>query len=676
MKDTGASVPPSDSADVRSARSISLTLRVLLLSIGFTVLGAWWVQRNELIAFTVQISESVPPIPALAAVLVVLMLGAAVRWLTRSQIFGRRDLLFIYAFLTVSIPMASVGVVRAWFPFLTVPRYFATSENQWANLAERLPGWLVPKDEEVIRAAYEGTQQGTVPWRAWAVPLVVWSLVFLLFFMTSLCMLILLRKQWEEKERLTFPLLEIPRRMTNQTGGGAGLAQVSSTQRAPPFFRDPVTWAGIGLAVFFNALNVAGAFDPSIPAPGRMASLNPFLTSRPLNALYPFDLHYRPELTGLGFLMPLEVSFTTWVCFLLEKAAALIGALAGHQTPGFPLEQEQATGAYVLLGLLLLWTARSHLRQVVRKAWRGDPTVDDSQEPLSYRTALVGAAGGFGLLWAFGVAAGLSWWVAPLYFGLLLGFAAVYARIRAECGVPNIWLFPYWQHKKFLLYIFGSGALAPGGDVTSLTVLSALAFFSRGYFPQLSGYQVDNLRLAEPTRAARRGMVGIMLVALVVGLVCAYYIHFSAYYRYGNNILEAGTTSGGYRTQLAVEEYQTLGALQRRPVPPDWQRLEAAAVGGLITAGMWITRRLYLRFPFHPAGFAMATAFGNVIWFPFFVAWGCKWLALRVGGMRLYQRLVPGFVGLAVGQFAAGGVWALVGAFYPDAARQYMVWFG
>ena len=66
-------------------------------------------------------------------------------------------------------------------------------------------------------------------------------------------------------------------------------------------------------------------------------------------------------------------------------------------------------GALFVLVLFGLWMARGHLKDVVRKAFTGDPSVDDSNECLSYRLAVIG--GGLGLLFLLGwlMMIGMAW---------------------------------------------------------------------------------------------------------------------------------------------------------------------------------------------------------------------------------------------------------------------------
>ena len=65
-----------------------------------------------------------------------------------------------------------------------------------------------------------------------------------------------------------------------------------------------------------------------------------------------------------------------------------------------------------------------------------------------------------------------------------------------------------------------------------------------------------------------------------------------------------------------------------------------------------------------PVGYALAnTPTMASTWMPFLIAWLCKALVLRYGGMRLYRRSLPFFLGLILGDFLNGGFWTLLGCF-------------
>jgi hypothetical protein len=50
----------------------------------------------------------------------------------------------------------------------------------------------------------------------------------------------------------------------------------------------------------------------------------------------------------------------------------------------------------------------------------------------------------------------------------------------------------------------------------------------------------------------------------------------------------------------------------------------------------------------------------DVIWFSVFLAWTAKMVVLKSGDPGLYARSRPLFLGPALGQIVAGGLWLLV----------------
>ena len=73
-------------------------------------------------------------------------------------------------------------------------------------------------------------------------------------------------------------------------------------------------------------------------------------------------------------------------------------------------------------------------------------------------------------------------------------------------------------------------------------------------------------------------------------------------------------------------------------------------------------RARFLWWPFHPIGYILAGTFTlEWLWCSLFVGWLVKWLILRYGGLRLYRQALPFFIGLILGDYVAGALWALVG---------------
>ncbi|MDQ3834264.1 MAG: hypothetical protein M3315_11675, partial [Actinomycetota bacterium] len=71
-------------------------------------------------------------------------------------------------------------------------------------------------------------------------------------------------------------------------------------------------------------------------------------------------------------------------------------------------------------------------------------------------------------------------------------------------------------------------------------------------------------------------------------------------------------------------------------------------------------RARLLWFPLHPLAYALSGTWTmSVFWFPCLVAWLCKVFILRYGGMGLFTRARPFFLGMVLGEFTAAVVWTL-----------------
>jgi hypothetical protein len=82
-----------------------------------------------------------------------------------------------------------------------------------------------------------------------------------------------------------------------------------------------------------------------------------------------------------------------------------------------------------------------------------------------------------------------------------------------------------------------------------------------------------------------------------------------------------------------------------------------------MTAWLAAMRVRYVGWPFHPLGYALSASWTSMVfWFPMFVAWIVKSLVVRYGGMRLFAKLRPLFLGMIFGEFTSAVVWTLAAA--------------
>ena len=640
--------------------------RAFVVSLIMLVIGLLWMRQAGIISLGVQVGESVPVIPAVGAILLLSLAGPLLSRLPKAFHFPRHQSLLVYIFLCIAISMPSVGVVRQLLPQLTVPFYFATPENNYGIMQGEIPSWIAPSDPAAIQGMYEGAPESGIPWGPWIVPLMVWTAFMLANFVVMYALMLMFRRQWVEKEHLTFPIVRLVMDVSDYGAEGV----IGS------FLRNPLMWTGFGLAAIYNIMNMLQAWNPAIPALGKAYSLGALLTERPWSALQPLSIAWRPENIGIGYLVSTEVLLSVWVFYLLERFANLFAVMGGHEISGMPFENQQAFGGYLALGLVLFWMAREHILRIIRKAFTNAADIDDSDEPVPYRTIVWAAIIGFAVMMFIAIHAGMWMWVAAVYFGLILLFSVTYSRVRAEAGSPMVWLFPISQQWDMMVYSIGSAPYQRGAGYGNMTIFGLFFWLARGYFPTMSAYQIEGLKIADEANIHRRTMIWWMIAALVIGLAGAYYVHLQAYYSFGANVLEGGSTEGGARVRAAVRAWDMVSSWITAAVAPDTQRTSAAAVGFGVTLLLVLLRSVFLRFPLHPLGYVMMASYGSPIWGPFFLVWIIKSTVLKVGGMGLYRQLIPFFLGLVLGHyFTAGVVWGSL-SLINEMYRRYGVWFG
>ncbi len=642
-----------------------VTLRAFVVSIVLTIIASYWIENSEVTTFFCQITESVPALPAVAFLVLLVLLYPLLCKLGRWLRLDKREIIIIYIFLCITTSMPGCGIIRFMLNTIPVLFYFDTPENNFVAYQQYLPKWLVPHDREVIRQFYEGNATGAIPWRAWAVPLAMWCIMYLALWVCMMGIVVILRRQWEEKEKLVFPLLYLPLQATE----GMDIKHTVSS-----FFTNRIMWIGFAISFVYNVTNILNAYNPGIIALGKFYDLNRLFTEYPWTALQPGAIHYRPEMIGFGYLMSTEIALSAWLLYLLLRVENFVAVLMGYEKAGFPFDQEQSQGAYLAMALLLLWVARHHLRDVFLKAFNSQAAVKDSDEPMSYRWAVLATFGGFAAIVIWAYYAGMAPWLTITYYGIIVLTAITYARLRAEVGVPLIWMYPYYQQHKMIKYTLGPEVLVNYGGWRSATIFQTLVFMSRGYFLSMIGYQTESFRLARETRINVKSMVWFMIVAMIVGYYVGHWLHLRSYYEYGAGGLRS---LEGWGATLAKTEYTDLSNWQRAFPGPDTDRIAATVVGFLFASTLAGLRMIFLRFPIHPLAFCIATSYGSLMWGTMFIVWLIKSVVLKLGGMGTYRRLIPGFIGLALGHFFTAGVlYNLVALFGGEWYQRYGVWFG
>ena len=88
---------------------------------------------------------------------------------------------------------------------------------------------------------------------------------------------------------------------------------------------------------------------------------------------------------------------------------------------------------------------------------------------------------------------------------------------------------------------------------------------------------------------------------------------------------------------------------------------------------MMLARSRFMAFPFHPIGYLMCVTFpAKMLWFSVFLGWLCKVVITRFGGADAYRRMIPAFLGLALGDVAMILFWLLIDGWFGRTGHQLM----
>ncbi len=588
-----------------------------------------------------------PPVSVMFFFFLVVMVNALLFKFSRRFALDSNELLLIYTMTMVGAPLSSFGFVQFLIPNMVGPIHFATDENMWReDFLRYVPDWFGPRNVSVIDGFYTGGWD-SVPWQAWIKPLVIWCVFAFALCLVLLCISAIIRKQWVERERLTFRILETPLAMAEEPKAGDALNA---------FFRNKMTWVGFSIPILIQLTVGLHHYFPSFPAFKIMhVRLDQYLTEKPWNAVGYFHVSVMYSIIGIAYMVPADVSFSLWFFYLLNKAEHIFAAAMGWrggQVSGvltrFPDVNDQAVGAFFALFFLSVWMMRRHLWNVMKNAFSRNAS-EDAQEAMSYRTAVFGCFLGIALLIIWTWVAGLSLIWGLIFLGIFLMFQTVLARIRAESGMA--WLFLPKTPNDVMVLFTGTAKLG----VQNLTILSALKFNTFEQNGYIMPFQLEALKVSDASKVKGRHLTLAILIGIILYIGVSSWSSLNLYYRYGADACEQWRVESG---QWAFDELERwlINPLSASPAA-----LFFIGMGTLFYTFLSLMRYRFLWWPFHPVGYAVANTFTmQYLWSSFLFGWLAKVIALKSGGIKSYRNLVPFFLGLIMGETVGNGFWVTV----------------
>ena len=625
-----------------SIKKNSLTPRSIILALIIIPINSYWLIQAEFVRYSGHPTCISLFFNVICIISVLILINALLKKFYPKFALDSGELLTIYFMLCISSFIAGHDMMQVLVSHLGQAFWFATPENEWKVFHNYLPEWLTARDKSALIGLYEDKMGFYLPdyiryIRAWIPMILAWSGFLTVLVFVMYCLNVIIRKQWMDNEKLTYPVVRLPMELISDAGNMS-------------FFKNKMLIIGFAVTAFINLLNGFSFIYPTIPnIPVKARDISYLFASVPWNAVGWQPVSFYPFAIGLGFLIPLDLSFSWWFFYIFYKILLVIGKASGLSTGAVSFHpNEQMLGSYLAVLGVALWRCRRYLARVLLSLFR--QSGDDIDEPMRYRSAILGVIVGFTLLVVFSVKAGMSVWVAIVFFILYFAISLSVTRLRAELGTPvhDLWSVGSTGPDTFIVNVFGTRRFSP----TTLSILTLYYGFNRDYRGHAMPHQLESLKIADNLKLNTKRFEYAVIIAVFFGSVTSFWAFLHSYYITG--------FGGGFG-------WEGFSRLQRwffYPTSPDLSNLGFLGFGSIFTIILMIVRFRFIWFPFHPLGYALAPSWSmNLIWLPLFISWVIKLVVLRYGGLKVLRRFTYLFLGLLLGEFIVGGFWTLIGIF-------------
>jgi hypothetical protein len=639
--------------DAEGTPRLAVTRRALVLGLVLAAGLAYLTPYNDYYVGATLVAGNYLPVGAFFLLTVLcLVVNGLSRLLRRAAAFKPAELIAIWCMIATASSIPASGLMRFLIPHIIAPSYYATPENQWEkNLLIHLPDELRIKDEDAVQGFFEPSRHGGVPWGLWVPPLVSYGVYVIALYVSFFCLSTLLRRQWVEHERFTFPLVQLPVEMAASPRAG---------RRLGPIWYDRGLWLSVLVLTAVHTANGLRLFYPAIPRINLYDHPVNWFTGRPWMVLNGLRYPVYPLVVGLGYLLKSEVLFSLWFFYLFFQGERVVASALGLSPAatyigyGWPaFGSQQAAGMALGLVLWMVWKSRHYLREIVRKIFVTERRLDDREEGLPLQWAALGWLASSAVMYVWLVHFGHDFGTA--FATVLFGTVAyvVLSWMVAEGGVP--FLQSPWSGAEMAARLFGFRSFSPRGMLVSNQIESITMLDLREFtLPHLMNTQ----KFTDAVRLSRRGMLAAVAAAMAVTLLLAGEESIRLPYQHGAATMY-DTWAYRYSPQRPLIY---LSAQLIQPTPASLTAWANLLAGGLGCWALMSLQAYVAGFPLHPAGFIFAPGYPlSCFWFSFLVAWVLKSVILRYGGLQVYRRLRPLFLGLVLGDAMNGAIWIAVG---------------
>ncbi|HID08387.1 MAG TPA: hypothetical protein EYP10_14715, partial [Armatimonadetes bacterium] len=393
--------------------------------------------------------------------------------------------------------------------------YYSAPGTQWEGMfVPHIPQWLLPSTDPrsaTVRYFFEGLPEGTpVPWKPWVLPLAIWTVYFFLVYALIALWGALLSRQWEEHERLLYPLTQVPLEMVGEVGTATRHLLLS-----------PLMWGCFLLSSGLYLLRGLRAYFPSLPEINLQKRTEVVFPTGPLTVFNYMPTHIYPEMIGIAYLLSREVGFSFWFFAILRRLEQAGRIWWGIDTGHAEFFTLQTVGGYIVLALAFLYTARRYIKDtammaIFRRNADNERAILGSNPPASAELLIWGTVACFIAIWVWYRIIGISWmWGLLTLLGLLIA-STVVARVVCEAGI-FVYSSPF-RINQAIFDIFGTDRIGARNTVL-LTAVSWVQI--RSTATMVMPYLMQGYKIGSVAELNRRQLLYAMVAAICISiLVC------------------------------------------------------------------------------------------------------------------------------------------------------------
>ncbi|MBC7327743.1 hypothetical protein H5T87_06475 [bacterium] len=600
-----------------------MSWRALIIGCILIPLNCYWVAMAEIAYYTLHATVLSLFFNAIATLLFLSLFNALLRKIGLF-ILSRVELLTIYIMLCIATSLCAHDMMQILMSLLGYPRWFATPENQWEmKILPLLPRWLIIKDKEALTGMFVGGSNFLPYLKYFLYPLFSWSIFALLLLWCFYCLNLIFKDQWIKAERLTFPIAQVPLELTAEKAG---------------IYKNRYFWIAFAFSGGLDIWHGLHYFFPYLTDINTRWDIGPYIRTPPWNAIGWTPICVYPFAIGLSYFIPLDLAFSSWFFYIFWKLQLILRSAIGMEPMPGPYLSSQSSGAWLGIGFIAIWGARKHIANLLTSGKRKE---------------FLGFIVGFFLLVIFCRLAGMSLWVAILFFIIYFLIAIAVARMRAELGPPTHDLYyagPDW----LLTSLFGTKMFG----APNLAVLSLLYWITRDYRNHPIAHELEGMKIAEEVKGINGSKLWLVYcLSGMVGFISAFFIYLHIFYSWG-----VGAKLQRFGVGLGAEAFNRLDKWLSSPSGMDAPAIRQFSFGLGLTFFLFFLRRLFPFFPLHPVGYATAGSWTmSWLWFSVFISWLAKSSILRHGGLKAYKNAIPFFLGLIIGEYSIGSLWSIIG---------------